>query len=315
MKLIKYPILLLIITLLINISCSTTDDSRIPEVEKAANVRILLDPDYSSLRADDIPNAKIVFSVFSENKNINQVQLVVQYYNFATDSLYSRRVIESYSQNDFDASDGAIRNITLTSGDLAQAFGLSSINDLGGGDRFDFFNITRLTNGLVFPDTIPVQGGVLNVPPAITQTSATTSFTSQFTVYVACPFIASESEGTYEVVNDGWGDWNPGEQLDVIANADGTGVIVKGMYSKFRNDDRGPYDVEIVITDPNTGLATVAQQPAWEYYWYTGQEGYGTGSVAGSGFVFSCSGIITLTLEHTVAAGSFGSYSLTLKKI
>jgi hypothetical protein len=70
-----------------------------------------------------------------------------------------------------------------------------------------------------------------------------------------------------------------------------------------------------VIVDANSGIATVAKQPAWEYFWYAGEEGYGTGSVEGGGFVFSCSGVITLTLEHTVEAGSYGNNVLTLQKL
>jgi len=152
------------------------------------------------------------------------------------------------------------------------------------------------------------------VTPNIINSAATTSFTVGFTAYVSCPFVVEDAIGTYQVVEDGWADWDPGDQIEVVANRDGTGVIVKGMFSKFRNDDRGPYDVEILV-DPNGGFATVEKQPAWEWFWYTGTELYGTGSVEGDGFVFSCSGVITLSLEHTVTAGSFGVYVLTLQKI
>lgn len=315
MKKLSYTLILSGILSLILYSCQKLEETRIPETEKAANVRIQLDPKYSSLRADDIPNAKIVFSVYSENTNIDQVELIAEYYNFASDSLYSRRIIRTFKQSDFDAADGAIKNITITSKDLAKTFGLASLNEMGGGDRFDFYNITSLTNGLVFPDTILLNGNpVLNISPGVINTASTTSYTTGFTVYVACPFVANDAVGTYEVVRDDWADWNPGEQLDVVANADGTGIIIKGLYSKFRNDSRGPYDVEVLV-DANTGIATVEQQPAWEYYWYAGTEGYGTGSVAGGGFVFSCSGIINLTLEHTVTAGTFGSYTIILQKI
>lgn len=307
--------ILLINSLPLMFGCEDPDEIRIPEFDKAANMRIAVDPENSSLRADDLNNAKLVFSIYSENKNIEQVEISASYYSFAQDSTYSRRVIKTYTQNDFDNADGIIRDVTLTAAELADIFGVGEATDLSGGDRFDFFNVTTLTNGLVFPDTVNLPtGDIVNVTPNIINSSATTSFTVGFTAYVSCPFIVEDAVGTYAVVEDGWADWNPGEEIEVVANEDGSGVIVKGMYSKFRNDERGPYDVEVLV-DPNSGIATVSEQPAWEWYWYTGTEQYGTGSVEGGGFVFSCSGIITLSLEHTVAAGSFGFNTLTLQKI
>jgi|GEM_PF-1403073 len=316
MKQIKY-LLLFMFMIILWPSCEKFDTLRFPDFQEAANVRIQVDPDYASIDATDIPNAKIMFSVFSENDNIESVVISATYYSFQNDMNYSRREVLRLTQADFDAVDGAIRDVEFTTQFLVQQFGLpNGVDDLGGGDRFDFFNVTTLTNGLVFPDTIlsETEFETINVTPNIVNSAATTSFSVGFTAYVSCPFILNDAIGTYEVVTDAWGDWDPGEQIEVVGNANGTGVIVKGMYSKFRNDDRGPYDVEVLV-EANTGIATVMQQPAWEYFWYAGEEGYGTGSVAGEGFVFSCAGIITLTLEHTVTAGSYGEQTLTLQKI
>jgi hypothetical protein len=220
MKKFIYSFLLIAgINLILN-SCSNEDNVRIPDTEEAANVRLQLNPDYSSLRADDIANAKIELSAFSENKNLNQVVISAQYYNFATDSLYSRRTVKVFTQTDFDQANGAIENIDFTSSMLAEIFGLSSADDLGGGDRFDFYNVTNLTNGLTFPDTIPIPGDIINVSPGVTNTSATTSFTSGFTVYVACPINPNFGTGNYMVEQiDGPDDpffgnayrWEPGE--------------------------------------------------------------------------------------------------------
>lgn len=194
----KFRYLIPIIGLaLISHSCSQIDQARIPDILKAANVRIQLNPNYSTLRADDISNAKIEFSVFSENKNIDQVELSAQYYNFAGDTLYARRRVKVFKQSDFDAVNGAIKNVTYTSSDLAALFGLASSNDLGGGDRFDFFNVTKLTNGLIFPDTLPLPGETTNLSPAIVNTSATTSFSVGFTIYVACPINPQFGTGDY----------------------------------------------------------------------------------------------------------------------
>jgi len=313
-NIIKYSSWAFILVILFG-SCEDPDAVRIPDFEKAANVRISVDPGYSSLRADDLDNAQIVFSVYSENENIESVEISATYYSFSQDSSYSEQIIRTYTQNDFDAGNGIIPDVTLTASELAGIFGMGAASDLGGGDRFDFHNVTTLTNGRVFPDTVKlVTGDVVNVTPNIINSASTTSFTVGFTAYVSCPFVVEDAIGTYEVVEDTWADWDPGDQIQVVSNRDGTGVIIKGMYSKFRNDDRGPYDVEVLV-DAESGIATISQQPAWEWFWYAGEEGYGTGYVEGGGFVFSCSGIITLTFEMTVAAGSFGNITLTLQKI
>lgn len=289
------------------------EDMKFPELQTGASVRIQVDPQFSTLDVSDIPNAKLRFSVFTVNDDIESVVLYGVYYNFLNDSTFGQVEVMRWTQNDFD-QEGAIRNVEFTSQFLAEKFGLG-LEDLGGGDRFDFTNVTTLADGRVYPDTI-LQGteqDTRNIETSII-VGATSSFTVGFSAYVSCPFVADNSAGTYSVSVDEWEDWEPGDQLEVVSNASGTGVIVKGIYSKLRSDSRGPYDVEVLV-DAATGIATVAKQPAWEYFWYAGSEGFGQGSVQGSGFVLSCSGVITLTLQHTVAAGSFGIYVLTLQKI
>ena len=196
MKRFIYPLLLAIGFLTIT-SCEDPDAIRLPEFVDAANMRIQLDPDFTSLRADDLDNARIVFSLFSENTNIEEMELIVTYYNFQQDSNYSRRPIRVYRQADFDAANGAIRDVTFTSDELAELFGIT-IGDMGGGDRFDFFNVTSLTNGMVFPDTVRLPGGdVVNVTPNIINSALTTSFSVGWTSYVACPIDPAIYTGEY----------------------------------------------------------------------------------------------------------------------
>lgn len=199
MKNIKYLLLIIGIILAFQ-SCEDEKKIRFPEFEDAANVRIQLDPDYSSLDASDITNAKLVFSVFSENTNIESVVVSAVYYSFQNDSTTDPVEILSLSQSDFDAANGAIRNQEFTAQFLATQFGLpGGSSDLGGGDRFDFSNLTTLTNGMVFPDTIlsETDHETVNVTPNIINSAATTSFTVSFTAYVACPVPAGFALGDY----------------------------------------------------------------------------------------------------------------------
>ena len=199
MKNVKYIILLAGILMTIQ-SCEDQEKIRFPEFIDAANVRIQVDPDYSSLDASDIANAKLMYSVFSENINIESVVISASYYNFLNDTSYDSQELVQYTQSDFDANNGAIRDKEFTSEFLAQKFGLTGgASDLGGGDRFDFTNLTTLTNGMVFPDTILSETDyeTVNVTPNIINSSATTSFTVGFNAFVACPVPAGFALGDY----------------------------------------------------------------------------------------------------------------------
>jgi len=195
-NIIKYNSLILILFVLL-ISCEDPDAIRIPEFLDAANMRMQLDPNFTSLKADDLDNAKIVVSIFTDNQNLQEMILSVTYYNFQQDSNYTRRPIRNYNQADFDAANGAIRDVTFTSQELAELFNIP-LTEMGGGDRFDFYNVTSLTNGMVFPDTVRLPGGdVLNVTPNIINSALTTSFSVGWTSYVACPTDPALYTGEY----------------------------------------------------------------------------------------------------------------------
>lgn len=198
MKNIKYLILIVGLVLAFQ-SCEDEDKIRFPEFEDAANMRIQIDPDYSSIDASDIANAKLVFSVFSENTNIESVVISAVYYSFLNDSTTAPVEILTLSQSDFDV-EGAIQNLEFTSQFLVETFGLpGGLGDLSGGDRFDFFNVTTLTNGMVFPDTIlsETDHETVNVTPNIINSAGTSSFSVGFTAYVACSVPDGYALGDY----------------------------------------------------------------------------------------------------------------------
>ena len=199
MKNIKYLILIVGLVLAFQ-SCEDESKIRFPEFEDAANMRIQIDPDYSSIDASDISNAKLVFSVFSENTNIESVVISAVYYSFQNDSTTAPVEVLSLSQSDFNAADGEIRNREFTAQFLAEKFGLpGGSGDLSGGDRFDFFNVTTLTNGMVFPDTIlsETDHETVNVTPNIINSAGTSSFSVGFTAYVACSVPDGYALGDY----------------------------------------------------------------------------------------------------------------------
>ncbi|MEQ9422828.1 MAG: hypothetical protein RJQ09_00315 [Cyclobacteriaceae bacterium] len=127
-----------------------------------------------------------------------------------------------------------------------------------------------------------------------------------FNAFVSCPFVASEGAGTYDVVNDAIGFYLSTE-FEATASGSTLSMIDPMGY--------GLGDVVDIEINPDDGSATVASQPAWLSDVAPGVANpYGRGSVDGAGFVFSCAGIITLDLDHTVAAGSFGTGNVTAQK-
>jgi hypothetical protein len=175
-------------------SCS--EETRIPGFLKAANVRIqFLDPADQLVNFADIANAQIMYSIFSQNRDIETVEITFIYNNAATGLAEGPFDLKTYTQDDFDAANGAIRNETFTADQLAVIVGKTSGADLSGGDNFVFSNVTTLTDGRVYPDVTP--GGNSNITPAITGNAATEQFSVGWTSYVACPVPVGYATGKY----------------------------------------------------------------------------------------------------------------------
>ena len=121
---------------------------------------------------------------------------------------------------------------------------------------------------------------------------------------VVCPFDAAAAAGKYEITFDNW-DFAIGETVDVTATANTATLTYAFPYSEA---DSKPLVLKIT---PSSGAAVVDKQVYGSYPSY----GITNISANGSGFFFSCNGQITLSLTHTVPAGSYGTYSLRMKKV
>ena len=184
--------------LLLFVSCEDEDLIRYPNIEKSIAMKLTLDPNFAIFDALDIPNAKIAFSLFTEGDNLAESRLYLDYFNFTQDSIYDRVLLETWSRSDF-GSDGFIENYDLTAQAIADALGIN-IADMDGGDRFDFVLFHNDTDGNLFPDSIPtvVQGDdeFFNMIPG-DLASVTTSISTQFTTFIACPVPAGYATGNY----------------------------------------------------------------------------------------------------------------------
>ena len=122
---------------------------------------------------------------------------------------------------------------------------------------------------------------------------------------VVCPFVPAAAAGTYRIEADPW-DGAVGETCAVTATASTATLTYAFPYAI----PPGFNPVVLTIT-PTTGSVTVAKQTYGSYG--TGYENF---NCSGSGFFFSCTGQITLTLTHLSGTGTnYGTYPLRLKKI
>lgn len=125
-----------------------------------------------------------------------------------------------------------------------------------------------------------------------------------FTAYVTCPFTGNMA-GTYKVMADDWADWSKG---DLVQVTDGPGVNQINLSQVWPNPAYGSMINPLIIDiAPASGTASVKKVDFADY-----------GSIAtaayGSGYVFSCVGYITLSIDVVYGGGDQGSLRLILQK-
>ncbi len=122
---------------------------------------------------------------------------------------------------------------------------------------------------------------------------------------VVCPFVPAAAAGTYLITADNW-DGATGETCDVTATASSATLTYAFPYA-------APPGVNplVLTVNPATGGVTVAKQTYGSYG--TGFENF---TANGSGFFFSCTGQITLSLTHLSGTGTnYGTYPLRMSKL
>jgi hypothetical protein len=175
MKRTIYKLTLLILFTAIIFACS--DESRIPDFENAPNVRIILDPASAEINsAGDLSQSKIKFDLYSQNKDLNVVDIRAQLNGTGTPVS-----VIKFTQADFDSNAEVIKGAELTLTQVAAALNLpGGLAGFKSKDKVTFFNFTTMMNGVTYPS--PTVGNNNNLSPAIKGANATGSFTSSFLV-------------------------------------------------------------------------------------------------------------------------------------
>jgi hypothetical protein len=132
-----------------------------------------------------------------------------------------------------------------------------------------------------------------------------------FTAYITCPFTGGMT-GTYKVIVDDWADWQPG---DMVSITDGPGANEINLSQVYPNGGTVIQPL-VVKVDPATGTAMVPKVVFGQYGGpsSTQYSAEGTGSNDVAGYVFSCTGYITLTMDIQGGGTDYGPNRLILQK-
>jgi hypothetical protein len=119
-----------------------------------------------------------------------------------------------------------------------------------------------------------------------------------------CPVVVADFAGDFEIEEDGWADYMPG---DVIP------VTVSGDTIMFKYLASAAVPIKVLV-NRTTGVTSVAKQV---YGRYGPTEVFSAESVAGSSdnFVDPCDKVISVELKHTSVRGDFGDYIIRMRKL
>ncbi len=134
---------------------------------------------------------------------------------------------------------------------------------------------------------------------------------------VTCPFVGPVG-GNYRVIRDDWQDWNPGDIVQVL---DGPGANQINLRFVWPNAAYGSVVNPLIVNiDPTDGTATVPKTNFGDYGGGYNMTAQGSGTNSAAGYVFSCTGSVTLTMNLRADGpggngANFGANKLILKKL
>ncbi len=200
---------------------------------------------------------------------------------------------------------GAETLLSVTGAEMGTALGVNP-NTFSPGDFYTFYNQVTTKDGRAFD--------IVSTPLALGSNS---NYNAAFTwqAYITCPFTGNMA-GDYEVIQDDWADWSPGDIVQVL---DGPGANQINLTEVWPNLAFGdPVNPLVVNVNPANGVAKVPKVTFANYGQLTTAQGAsaaGIGDNIECGYVFSCSGFITLTMNVVFGTSNQGNLKLVLKRI
>lgn len=201
---------------------------------------------------------------------------------------------------------GAETLLSVTGAEMGTALGVNPTT-FSPGDFYTFYNQVSTKDGRTFD--------IVNTPLALGSNS---NYNAAFTwqAYITCPFTGG-MDGDYQVVQDDWQDWSPGDVVHVL---DGPGANQINLSEVWPNPAFGDLVNPLIVNvKPDNGVATVKLVNFANNYPGTataqGANASGAGDTVECGYVFSCTGFITLTMNVVYNGSSQGNLKLILKRI
>jgi hypothetical protein len=243
-----------------------------------------------TLNYNQINNESATINVSGYGEEVDSVVVYASTNNSSNRTTWRR--IKAFKTTDNKAT------LVVTATELATALGRTP-SQLNPGTQYTMFNEVVTKSGRRFS---------LSNTNSEFESSPDYAMAMRWTVSVICPFDPAASAGTYTIISDPW-DGGDGEEVEITTTANSIIITYLYPYAGFFNQDARPVTVQV---DPATGAATMARQI---------YGGYGAAfadfSGAGTGFVFSCTGRISLSVNHVAAGGTganYGNYTIVLQK-
>jgi hypothetical protein len=287
----KIVSILLITSLVVSVGCKKGDvvsdvkalgTGAYVTLVKATNLRI----DYAN-----ITNTSVSITVKEYGNPVDKIKIYVTKGGSTSDKTKWKAIKE------VPLSGETVLSVKAT--EIATALGVLPADIVPGG-QYTLYNQVITKEGTIYD--------ISNTPSSFYGNS-NYNMALLWTAVVVCPFVAPIA-GKYKVVYDGdWQDWATGSLVDVL---DGPGANQVNLSKVWPNPVYGtaisPF--LIVNVDPATGAATIPTGNWGDYGTYI------TSTLSGSsGFVFSCTGDITLRIHvNATGFGDQGFLSLILKK-
>lgn len=122
-----------------------------------------------------------------------------------------------------------------------------------------------------------------------------------------CKYDPEVYQGAFEVVNDEWEDYKPG---DVV-----TLTKIDDTHFSFEYVPSSGSKPIVITVNATTNDVSVAKQVYGAYSWGAAYGNFSVESVPDlDNKVAPCDQTVSVKLKHTVSAGSFGEYKIVLKK-
>jgi hypothetical protein len=273
------------------VACRKSDNSKLPDLDRVQMTVLTPDPASDAFINPVNPasfHTKFAVEVLFENDGPpKSADIVVMKNNNPANVKVVKADITSFPTT-----------VEITGQQLITLFG-----PIGGGDQFDIGADVTLASGqkiLAFPATgTAYSSGLVQVVGSVKPNSV---LTLQY--LTPCAFNADNYNGNFEILQDEWDDYDPGDVIQV------TKVSATQFSFKYAVD-AGSAQPIIVTVDPSNNNASVTKQLYGTY----GGTPVHVQSVAGSS-VNPCDASATLKLKHTSPSGAtdYGTYTIRFRK-